>query len=452
MPLGRVVTSRLNKILRLATTCLLAVPIFFTFGSSAQAQINVISVDCTPFVSPGPTSFGNSNTMGMSLQQVDPGAVLFSVNEVTPAAFRALTVAQFAAYDLIAINNNPIRLGDGCVAGAGAGLGTTWHSVIGINSGGRVHLNSHDAPRFKIIVPPGSTPFSAACPGCEPFAADDLVRQGALWAGGGSRTGLLIFNDSARFGTVGGQGWGNPELNLPATWGISDSDQFNGGSFTDGGYTQIVPVFAAHPIYAGLTDARLAPNSVSSFAANIVDDSFHSVFGSFNPVIFTATEQMINTGTIDVGGFNAAFGFGTYLPPQGPDGLAVSLIRDEETAPDHYRCYDVKEQTTLPRQNVTLSDQFLSDEVEVRKAKSLCVPVDKNGEGITDPVYHLTCYDIKKQRDAGYDVVVSNQFGEQELSVEKGRTLCVPSLKEVIGPSDDDDSSDDDSDDDDSDD
>ena len=33
------------------------------FGLPARAQINVISVDCTPFVSPGGTSFGPSNTM-----------------------------------------------------------------------------------------------------------------------------------------------------------------------------------------------------------------------------------------------------------------------------------------------------------------------------------------------------------------------------------------------------
>jgi hypothetical protein len=301
-------------------------------ASQAQAVINVITVDCTPFVSPGLTSFGLSNTMGMSLQQVDPGNVLFNVTEVTPAAFRAHTAAQLAAFDLIAINNNPSRID----CGAGLGLGTTWHSVIGVNSGGRVVLNSHDAARFKIIIPPGGAyfGFGAPGPGVEPFGADELVRDAALWAGGGTSTGLLIFNDSARFFTVAGKGWDNPELNLPAAWGITDLDQ-TGGFPADGGYTDILPAFAAHPIYANVSDTRFGVDSISSFAANIGDGSFHSIFGSHNASIFTPTEVVINAGIIDVGGFNAAFGFfiGAYVSPNGPDGSVISLIRDEDAPP-----------------------------------------------------------------------------------------------------------------------
>lgn len=294
----------------------------------AHAQINVLTVDCTPFVSPNAfTSFGPDNTMGMALQQVDTGG-LFNVTEVTPAAFRAMNAAQLAAFDLIAINNNPSRID----CGSGLGLGTTWHSVIGINSGGRVHLNSHDAPRFKMIVSPGSTVFSAV--GVEPFGAEPLVRQAALWAGGGTRTGLLIFNDSVGANgirIVPGIGWDNPELNLPAAWGILDSDQWDVvGAFVDGGYTDILAAFAAHPIYAGLSDARFGVNSISSFAANIVDNCYHSVFANFNAGIFTATERLINAGVVDVGGFNAINFFGSNKPAPGPNGLAISLIRDEE--------------------------------------------------------------------------------------------------------------------------
>ena len=71
--------------------------------------------------------------MGMSLQQVDLGGN-FNVTEVTPAAFRAMTAGQLASYDLIAINNNPSRID----CGSGLGLGTTWHSVIGVQQGGRI--------------------------------------------------------------------------------------------------------------------------------------------------------------------------------------------------------------------------------------------------------------------------------------------------------------------------
>lgn len=299
-------------------------------ASVTRAQVNVISVDCTPFVSPNVTSFGPDNTMGMSLQQVDQGTD-FNVTEVTPAAFRALSAAQLAAFDLIAINNNPSRID----CGSGLGLGTTWHSVIGIQTGGRIVLSSHDAARFKIIIPPGGAFFGqgAPGPGVEPFAADELVRQAALWAGGGSGTGLLIFNDSARFFTVGGIGWNNPELNLPIAWGITDLDQ-TGGAPHDGGYTDILPAFSTHPIYAGLSDVRFGIDSVSSFAANIGDGSFHSIFGSFNAAIFTPTEVVINAGVVDVGGFNVQFGIGAFLAAPGPDGTAITLIRDENQPPD----------------------------------------------------------------------------------------------------------------------
>lgn len=316
--------SWLKTLLRSSHAILLALPVMFITSGVALAQINVITVDCTPFVSPNFTSFGPDNTMGMSLQQVDPGNVLFNVTEVTPAAFRALTAAQLAAHDLIAINNNPTRID----CGSGLGLGTTWHSVIGINSGGRVVLNSHDAARFKIIIPPGGA-FGGLNPGpgVEPFGADELVRDAALWAGGGSSTGLLIFNDSARFFTVGGQGWNNPELNLPAAWGITDLDQ-SFGLFMGGGYTDILPAFQTHPIYTNLTDQRFGVGSISSFGANIVDTSFHSIFGSFNNSIFTPTEVVINAGIVDPGGF----GIGLAAAP-GPDGSAISLIRDEDAPP-----------------------------------------------------------------------------------------------------------------------
>ena len=79
--------------------------------------------------------------------------------------------------------------------------------------GGRIMLNGHDAPRFHITATPFSTPMSFACPGCEPFGTDELVRDAALWAGSGTGTGLVIFNDSQGFS--GSLGWNNPELNLP---------------------------------------------------------------------------------------------------------------------------------------------------------------------------------------------------------------------------------------------
>ena len=309
------------------------VGIAFAAASSAEAQVSVLTVDCTPFVSPGPSSYGPTHTMGMALQAVDQGSD-FNVTEVTPAAFRAMTAAQLSAFDLIAVNNHPFRLGDGCVPGAGNGLGTTWHSAVGIISGGRVVLNSHDAPRFKLLRTPPTGPLFT---GFEPFGTMDLVRQAGLWAGGlPGETGLLIFNDAARFVSgpgvpILGVGWDNPELNLPPAWGIVDLDQA-GGQFMNGGYTDILPAFAGHPLYVGLSDQRFAQNTISSFSANMGDTSFHSVFDAFNPSIFTLTEVVTNAGIIDVGGLCTCAGFAA----PGPDGKAITLIRDIITCPPDF--------------------------------------------------------------------------------------------------------------------
>ncbi len=61
-------------------------------GISLAQPITVLTVDCTPFVSPGFGSFGPQQTMGMALQHplVDPGLTLFAVTEVTPTVFRAM--------------------------------------------------------------------------------------------------------------------------------------------------------------------------------------------------------------------------------------------------------------------------------------------------------------------------------------------------------------------------
>jgi hypothetical protein len=195
-------------------------------------------------------------------------------------------------------------------------------------------LNSHDAPRFKMnfIIPPftGSTAGGNPGPGVQPFGADELVRQAALWAGGiPGKTGLLIFNDSARFGTVGGAGWGNAELNLPAAWGITDADQSGGGFAPGGGYTQIVPGNPAIAAYDGtlgvpLSDVRFAANSISSFAANIVDTSFHSIFGSYNAAIFTPVEVVQNSGVLDPGGYQIA----EFTTVSAADGDAITLVRE----------------------------------------------------------------------------------------------------------------------------
>lgn len=113
--------------------------------------------------------------------------------------------------------------------------------------------------------------------------------------------------------------------------------------------------------------------------------------------------------------------------------------------PDHLQCYDVNELDSLGRQRVSLEDQFgFAPNVTARRARQLCAPASKNGEGIFDSDTHYVCYDIAPKDSADVEVVVSNQFGEQALRVRRNKTLCVPSTKEVIGDASDDDDDDDD--------
>ena len=107
--------------------------------------------------------------------------------------------------------------------------------------------------------------------------------------------------------------------------------------------------------------------------------------------------------------------------------------------PDHFACYDVKEETKLPKGlEVNLSDQFTTEEgVKIKKVKEICVPVNKNGEGILNPAFHLVCYDVKSKEKVKANVRVTNQFTTdqpQELKIKnkKIKRLCVPSFKEVI--------------------
>ena len=88
-----------------------------------------------------------------------------------------------------------------------------------------------------------------------------------------------------------------------------------------------------------MNDTRLAPLSISSFAANVCDDSFHNVFGSFNPAVFTPTEVVINAGLSDPGGFGGTFNcFGPAVNT--PNGTAITLIRGQANAPPVASCVE----------------------------------------------------------------------------------------------------------------
>ena len=319
--------KELTRMTRLFSVLFVVAAVAFGAVSSAQAQVSVLTVDNNPLVSPGPDFNGNlTTTMGLALIAADKGGD-FIVTEVTPLAFRGMSTATLQAnFDLIAILNAPNRSDDGL------GLGVNWQAAVGVTTGGCVVLSSHDPVRFHANQLPGQGLFGGGFPGgpLEPYGARELIRQAALFAGSGPQTGLLIFDDAPGF--VGGAGWNNAFLNLPAVWGIANLAQ---AGFGDGGYTNIV--LPGHPIYSvffplsvALSQGRFTPTSISSFSANLGDIAFHDSFApGWNAAIFQVSEDIINAGVVDVGGFGCCTG--STIP--GPDATPITLIRECNTPP-----------------------------------------------------------------------------------------------------------------------
>lgn len=104
---------------------------------------------------------------------------------------------------------------------------------------------------------------------------------------------------------------------------------------------------------------------------------------------------------------------------------------------DHYKCYkahlDATTGPAFPKNiEVEIEDQFgIRSQVKVKKPRMLCVPADKNGEGIADQVHHRTCYQVRLKRFKVPDVQVNDQFGPEVLKLRRPRLLCLVSRKTV---------------------
>jgi len=109
---------------------------------------------------------------------------------------------------------------------------------------------------------------------------------------------------------------------------------------------------------------------------------------------------------------------------------------------DHFLCYKAKKlsgEDKFEEEGVWLSDQFqeLHGEgdriVDLSKIEQFCDAVDKEGEGIIDNTAHLACYKVKPTSKIKPQVISTDQFGDLNLDVKRGRTqLCVPSEATLI--------------------
>jgi hypothetical protein len=109
---------------------------------------------------------------------------------------------------------------------------------------------------------------------------------------------------------------------------------------------------------------------------------------------------------------------------------------------DHFKCYRVRVTPGTPvsaqDRKVSVSDQFTDPAkiVTLRKPRHLCLPVDKNGEGIKNPQAHLLCYAARPARGEPKHirregVFVNNQFGPLRIDTIREQELCIPSVKSL---------------------
>jgi cysteine-rich repeat protein len=120
-----------------------------------------------------------------------------------------------------------------------------------------------------------------------------------------------------------------------------------------------------------------------------------------------------------------------------PDMLLVPSAKSLSAPPspligatlDHFQCYRTRGGRTRV-DNVTIADEFGTVTVDVKRPVRLCVPVDKQGEGIDDPTAHLMCYEVRLPSKAPFapagTVFIQNQFGADRFEAARPRELCIP--------------------------
>jgi hypothetical protein len=107
---------------------------------------------------------------------------------------------------------------------------------------------------------------------------------------------------------------------------------------------------------------------------------------------------------------------------------------------DDFLCYKTKQASGEPKfapvAGVHLVDQFEDVTSDVTKARGLCLPADKNGEGTVDPATHLALYSILPPAGAPRpvpqrNVLVTNQLGFIRVDTIRPELLLVPAAKSL---------------------
>ncbi len=102
---------------------------------------------------------------------------------------------------------------------------------------------------------------------------------------------------------------------------------------------------------------------------------------------------------------------------------------------DHYQCRKAKDLKApkFTASTVSITDQYGTDSIEVKKPFLHCSPASKNGGAVINAADHLTCYKTKPTSTlAGSNISVTDQFGTTKLAQKKNSLLCVPGSKTIV--------------------
>ncbi len=169
-----------------------------------------------------------------------------------------------------------------------------------------------------------------------------------------------------------------------------------------------------------------APASISGSS---VDDSSTFLAGAkikgdhvkqTGVVLTTSGTYSYDTSKADFLMLPAGMSQSPAAPPTQPD-----------TTVDHYRCLKTKISkgtTPFPTGTVlAVQDVMGLHSIEVGKPAHLCVPTDKNGEGVNDPSAWLVCNKVKSTPSFQPDGIQTiDQFGPQIFDSGKEAELCRP--------------------------
>src|SRR5207244_1973561 len=76
----------------------------------------------------------------------------------------------------------------------------------------------------------------------------------------------------------------------------------------------------------------------------------------------------------------------SLVGPNFPPPLATNL--------DHFKCYRVRG-ARFRKASIDVQTQFGALSVAIKRPRDLCVPVDKNGEGIFNDALSLMCFQVR---------------------------------------------------------